>query len=387
MAKRIGILTGGGDVPGLNPCIRAIVYRATDDGDEVVGIKRGWSGLLNINPDDETSVAKNTIPLNREVVRTIARTGGTFLHTSRTNPSHVPKEQTPYFLRSSRVFQSGREYLDFTDHVLRVLDHLQIDALIPIGGDETLSYAHRVHKEGVKLVGVPKTMDNDVFGTDYCIGFSTAVSRSVEYLTQLRTSIGSHERIGVVELFGRSSGETSLMAAYLAGVDRAIISEVPFDPERLARLLAEDQDRSPSNYAVMTISEGARMIGGEILATGPADGYGQRRLGGIGSATADEIRRLTGRSTIYQQLGYLMRSGEPDSLDRMVSTNFGSLAIDLIQQGLSGRLVVLREGRYGHEDIEIVAQGVKRVDVDTFYDIENYIPKVTNVLGKPMFLY
>jgi 6-phosphofructokinase 1 len=250
-----------------------------------------------------------------------------------------------------------------------------------------LSYAHRVHKEGVKLVGVPKTMDNDVFGTDYCIGFSTAVSRSVEYLTQLRTSIGSHERIGVVELFGRSSGETSLMAAYLAGVDRAIISEVPFDPERLARLLAEDQDRSPSNYAVMTISEGARMIGGEILATGPADGYGQRRLGGIGSATADEIRRLTGRSTIYQQLGYLMRSGEPDSLDRMVSTNFGSLAIDLIQQGLSGRLVVLREGRYGHEDIEIVAQGVKRVDVDTFYDIENYIPKVTNVLGKPMFLY
>lgn len=387
MAKRIAILTGGGDVPGLNPCIRSVVYRATDDGDEVIGIKRGWAGLLHLNPDDETSPSKHTLALTKDVVRTIGRTGGTFLHTSRSNPAHVHKDATPHFLRTSAVFKSGREYLDFTEHVLKVLEHLRIDALIPIGGDETLSYTHRMHKEGVKVVGVPKTMDNDVFGTDYCIGFSTAVSRSVEYLTQLRTSIGSHERIGVVELFGRSSGETSLMAAYLAGVDRAIISEVPFDPERLARLLAEDQDRSPSNYAVMTISEGARMIGGEVLATGPADVFGQRRLGGIGSATADEIRRRTGRSTIYQQLGYLMRSGEPDSLDRMVSANFGSLAIDLIQQGMSGRLVVLREGRYGHDDIDVVAQGVKRVDVDTFYDIENYVPKVTNVLGKPMFLY
>lgn len=387
MAKRIGILTGGGDVPGLNPCIRSVVYRATDDGDEVVGIKRGWAGLLQFNPDDETSAARHTIALTRDVVRTIGRTGGTVLHTSRNNPAHVHKDATPHFLRSGKVFLSGREYLDFTEHILRVLEHLQIDALITIGGDETLSYSHRVHKEGVRVVGVPKTMDNDVFGTDYCIGFSTAVSRSVEYLTQLRTSIGSHERIGVVELFGRNSGETSLMAAYLSGVDRTIISEVPFDPERLARLLAEDQDRSPSNYAIMSISEGARMIGGEILATGPTDAYGQRRLGGIGGVTADEIRRRTGRSTIYQQLGYLMRSGEPDSLDRMVSANFGSLAIDLIQQGMTGRLVVLREGRYGHDDIEVVAQGVKRVDVDTFYDIENYIPKVTNVFGKPMFLY
>jgi 6-phosphofructokinase 1 len=277
--------------------------------------------------------------------------------------------------------------VDFTTHVLKVIDLLGIDALIPIGGDDTLSYAHRMHTEGVKVVAVPKTMDNDVHGTDYCIGFSTAVTRSVEYITQLRTSIGSHERIGIVELFGRNSGETSLMAAYLAGVDRAIISEVPFDPDRLARYLVEDQEKSPSHYAVLTISEGARMIGGEVLQAGPTDAYGHRKLGGIGSATADEIRRRTGHEIIYQQLGYLMRSGAPDSLDRMVSANYGGLAIDLIQQGYTGRLVILREGRYGHEDLDIVAQGVKRVDVDTFYDVEHYLPKVTKVLGKPMFLY
>lgn len=387
MAKRIGILTGGGDVPGLNPCIRAVVVRAADDGDEVIGIKRGWAGLLAIDPDRKESSEEHTVPLTKDVVRTVARTGGTFLHTSRTNPSSVRRDLVPTWVRATPEYESGRDRIDCTPHILRVLGNLGIDALIAIGGDGTLAYGHRMYKEGVRVVGVPKTMDNDVIGTDYCIGFSTAVSRSVEYITQLRTSIGSHERIGVVELFGRKSGETSLMAAYLAGVDRAIISEVPFDPERLARFLAADQERSPSHYAVMTISEGARMIGDEVLASGTADTHGHRRLGGIGSAIAEEIYRRTNRQIIYQQLGYLMRSGAPDSLDRMVSANFGNLAIDLIQQGMTGRLVVLREGRYGHEDLDIVAQGVKRVDVDTFYDIEEYVPKVTNVLGKPMFLY
>ncbi len=387
MGKRIGILTGGGDVPGLNPCVRAVVYRATDDGDEVIGIRRGWRGLLNYNLDEEESPEKHTVELTKDLVRTVGRTGGTFLHTSRTNPSSVDKEHVPLFLRNTSAAQERRKSVDLTEHVLKVLDRLGIEALIPIGGDDTLSYAHRMHQEGVKVVAVPKTMDNDVYGTDYCIGFSTAVSRSVEYITQLRTSIGSHERIGIVELFGRNSGETSLMAAYLAGVDRAIISEVPFDPDRLARLLADDQERSPSNYAVLTISEGARMIGGEILETGPADAYGHRKLGGIGNVTAAEIRRRTGRNIIYQQLGYLMRSGAPDSLDRMVSANYGSLAIDLIQKGETGRLVVLREGRYGHEDLDVVADGVKRVDVDTFYDLDQYQPKMTNVMDKPMFLY
>jgi 6-phosphofructokinase 1 len=387
MGKRIGILTGGGDVPGLNPCVRAVVYRATDDGDEVIGIRRGWRGLLNFDLEDKDAPERHTVNLSKDLVRTVGRTGGTFLHTSRTNPSNADKDSIPPFLRSSTAAQERRQTVDLTEHILKVLDHLGIGTLIPIGGDDTLSYAHRMHQEGVKVVAVPKTMDNDVYGTDYCIGFSTAVSRSVEYITQLRTSIGSHERIGIVELFGRNSGETSLMAAYLAGVDRAIISEVPFDPDRLARFLADDQERSPSNYAVLTISEGARMIGGEILETGPADAYGHRKLGGIGNVTAAEIRRRTGRNIIYQQLGYLMRSGAPDSLDRMVSANYGGLAIDLIQKGETGRLVVLREGRYSHEDLDIVAEGVKRVDVDTFYDLDQYRPKVTDVLGKPMFLY
>lgn len=384
MGKRIGILTGGGDVPGLNPCIRAIVNRAMDDGDEVVGIRRGWGGLLNINPEDKSTVEKNSIELRREIVRTVGRTGGTFLHTSRVNPGRVSRDEIPAFLRSSPEALSGRERIDFTDHILKVLDLLRLDALIPIGGDDTLSYALRMHKEGVRIIAVPKTMDNDVFGTDYCIGFSTAVTRSVEFITQLRTSMGSHERIGVVELFGRKSGETSLMSAYLAEVDRAVITEVPFDPERLAELLAEDQDRSPSHYSVVTVSEGARMIGDEAPSRVSSGRY---HFGGIGAVIAEEIYRRTHRSAIYQQLGYLMRSGVPDSLDRMVSTNYGSLAIDLLQHGLSGRMVILREGRYGHEDIEIISQGVKRVDVDTFYDIEFYVPKVTSVLGKPMFLY
>lgn len=385
MAKRIGILTGGGDVPGLNPCIRAIVNRAMDDGDEVVGIRRGWAGLLHINPDDPETIHHNTLSLDRERVRTVGRTGGTFLHTSRINPGNVAREEIPAFLRGTPEALSGREHIDFTEHILKVLDLLKLEAIIPIGGDETLSYALRMHKEGVRIIAVPKTMDNDVYGTDYCIGFSTAVTRAVEFITQLRTSMGSHERIGVVELFGRNSGETSLMAAYLAEVDRAVITEVPFDPERLARLLAQDQDRSPSHYSVVTVSEGARMIGDD--AVGQDSEGGRSRFGGIGALIAEEIYRRTSRRVIYQQLGYLMRSGVPDSLDRMVSTNFGSLAIDLLQHGLSGRLVVLREGRYGHEDIEIISQGVKRVDVDTFYDIENYVPKVASVLGKPMFLY
>ena len=230
-------------------------------------------------------------------------------------------------------------------------------------------------------------MDNDVHGTDYCIGFSTAISRSVDYMTQLRTTVGSHEQIGVVELFGRNSGETSLIAAYLAGVDRAIISEVPFDPELLSKFLVEDQDNSPSNYALVAMSEGARMIGDEVMQSGPADEFGRRKLGGIGDVTADEIRRRTGRKVIYQRLGYLMRSGTPDLLDRMVSANFGSLAIELIQKEETGRLVASRDGRYTHEDLDIVSQGVKRVDVDTFYDLEQYKPKVTSVMGKPMFLY
>ncbi|MFW5973227.1 MAG: 6-phosphofructokinase, partial [Bacteroidota bacterium] len=250
---KIGILTGGGDVPGLNPAIKAVVNRALDDGKEVVGIRRGWGGLLNFNPDDPESFDANLIPLNKQVVRAIDRTGGTFLHTSRTNPSNVRPDRVPEFLRDPEHPEAEKQDprpRDFTPHVLRNLEFLGIDTLIPIGGDDTLSYGERLHREGFPVVAIPKTMDNDVYGTDYCIGFGTAITRSVQFIHQLRTSTGSHERIAVVELFGRNCGETTLISSYLAGADRAVISEVPFDPERLAELITHDRKSNPSNYAI-----------------------------------------------------------------------------------------------------------------------------------------
>ena len=383
MAKTIGILTGGGDVPGLNTCIKAIALRAAERGDRVVGIRRGWGGLVQYDPSDAETAASCILALTPDVVRTIDRSGGTFLHSSRVNPAQMPTTELPPALKAS--FASDAPFVDMTPHVLRSLSTLKIDVLIPIGGVETLEYGLRMHAEGVPVIGVPQTMDNDVFGTDYCIGFSTAVSRSVEFITQLRSSIGSTERIGVVELFGRNSGETCLISAYLSGVDRAVISEVPFDPDRLARILADDRKKNPSQYAIMTISEGASIM--ESALKGADAEFLQRRAGGIGAITAEEIKRRTGLGVIHQQLAYMMRSGPPDSLDRMVAMNFGALAVDLIHEGKTGRLIVLKEGRYGHDNVCVISQGVKRVDVDTFYDREQYRPKVSGVLGKPMFLY
>ncbi len=385
---RIGILTGGGDVPGLNPCIKAVVYRATEHGAEVLGIRRGWAGLLNYNPDDPQDREKHILALNRLNTRTIDRSGGTVLHTSRTNPANVRKKEIPPFLRTpehDKLETDGR--VDFTPHVLRVIEQLGIDVLITIGGDDTQSYAVRMHKEGVPVIAIPKTMDNDVFGTDYCIGFSTAVTRSVDFITALRTVAGSHERIAVVELFGRNSGETSLISAYLAGVDRAIISEVPFDVEKLARLLLEDKSNNPSNYAIMTISEGAHLIGGQVVEYGEEDAYGHRKLGGIGAITQQALKKLTGVDMVYQQVAYLMRSGEPDALDRMVAISYANLATDLALRKEYGKMVALREGKYTTVPIETLTQGVKRVDVEELYDVENYRPRVAHLLGKPMFLY
>ncbi len=385
---RIGILTGGGDVPGLNPCIKAAVYRAQDAGIEVVGIKRGWGGLLYYNAGSKEGDQQWVTMLNKQNTRTVDRSGGTFLHTSRTNPSKVKPNDVPEFLRDPKhPPKKDDPILDFTPHVLRVLESLKIDAMLPIGGDDTLSYAVRLHKEGFPVVAVPKTMDNDVFGTDYCIGFSTAVTRSVNFITALRTPAGSHERIAVVELFGRNSGETSLISAYLAGVDRAIISEVPFDPEKLAALLLEDKKRNPSDYAIMTISEGAQMAGGKIVEYGQADAYGHKKLGGIGQITGDALKQITGSEIIYQQVAYLMRSGEPDALDRMVAISYANLATDLIIKKQFGRMVALKEGKYTHIPIDSIASGVKRVDVDELYDAKEYKPKVAHLLDKPMFLY
>lgn len=384
---KIAILTGGGDVPGLNPCIKAVVNRANEEGHEVLGIRRGWEGLLRVNRDDPEGASKLVMPLDKQVVRTVDRTGGTFLHTSRTQPSRVKAADIPEFLRDPDWDPEAAGYRDFTPHVLRNLEYLKVDVLIPIGGDDTLSYAHRLYTEGFPVVAIPKTMDNDVYGTDYCIGFSTAVTRSVNFIHNLRTSVGSHERIGIIELFGRNSGETSLISAYLAAVDRAIISEVPFDPEKLAGLLLGDKNRNPSNYAIMTISEGATMIGGSVIEYGQADAYGHRKLGGIGAITGDILKKITGQNTIYQQVAYLMRSGAPDSIDLMVGFNFANMAMDLIQEENFGQMVALRDGKYTNVPANILSQGVKRVDVDELYDVESYRPKVRHVNQKPMFLY
>lgn len=384
---RIGVLTGGGDVPGLNPCIKALVSHAADEGIEVIGVRRGWGGLLNFNLDDPASQRENVLRLTPRIVRTVDRTGGTFLHTSRTNPSKVKPKDVPEFLRDDTSDEAGTEPLDFTPHVLRVIEHLKVDALIPIGGDDTLSYGERLHREGVSVVAIPKTMDNDVYGTDYCIGFSTAVTRSVEFIHQLRTSTGSHERIAVIELFGRNSGETSLISSYLAGVDRAIISEVPFDIEKLGKLLIKDKRSNPSHYAMLTISEGAFPIGGEVIESGPADAFGHRKLGGIGYYVSEKLKQVTPYNTIYQRLAYLMRSGAPDSLDLMVAFNYANIAMDLTIDRRLNRMVALRNGTYTHVPLKMVMAGVKRVDVDELYDVENYRPKARRVEGKPMFLY
>lgn len=387
---KIGILTGGGDVPGLNPCIKAAVYRAIDEGHEIIGIRRGWAGLLELNPDDPASLEKNVLPLTKRVVRTIDRTGGTFLHSSRTNPGKVKPSDVPDFLMDPEhldVEQADQNLRDFTPHVLRNLEYLGVNVLLPIGGDDTLSFGERLHSEGFPVIAIPKTMDNDVYGTDYCIGFSTAVTRSVQFIHQLRTSTGSHERIAVVELFGRNSGETSLISSYLAGVDRALISEVPFDVEKLAALVKKDKMDNPSNYAMVTISEGAHFLGGQVVEYGEADAYGHRKLGGIGQRTGEALKKLTGENIIYQQVSYLMRSGAPDALDLMVAVNYANMAMTLANNKVSGRMVALRDGTYTHIPMSTVTSGIKRVDVDELYDVEEYMPKVRHVLGKPMFLY
>jgi 6-phosphofructokinase 1 len=381
---RLGVLTGGGDVPGLNPCIKAFVNRVHGAGHEVLGIRRGWAGLLEYDQDDPASAGQHVLALDPRVVRTIDRTGGTMLHTSRTNPGGVRAKEVPPFLAGRA---NGDGPFDFTDHVLQVVEHLGIDALVPIGGDDTLSYGLRLHDEGVPVMAIPKTMDNDVHGTDYCIGFSTAVTRGVQFIHNLRTSSGSHERIAVVELFGRYSGETSLITAYLAGVDRAVISEVPFDIDRLAELLLNDKLENPSRYAMLTVSEGATPSSGELVLSGEADAYGHRKLGGIGLLLGEALKERTGEDIIYQQLAYLMRSGSPDSLDLMVATNYAVMAADLALEGDTGRMVSLRNGTYTTVPISAVREGVKRVDVAELYDEGEYRPKVRHVLGKPMFLY
>ena len=364
---RIGILTGGGDVPGLNPCIRSVVLSALDLGWEVIGFRRGWAGFLKIDPDDPSTVTGNSYRLDREAVRGLHRMGGTVLHTSRTDPRTVPEG-------------------DRTDHVLAVLKALKIEAMITLGGDGTLRFSAHLASLGYPVVSIPKTMDNDVFGTDYCIGFSTAISRSVEAINALRTTIESHERIGVIELFGRRSGETALLAGFLAQVDRTVIAEVPADIDRLVPLLLEDKRSRSSNYAVCVISEGAKIAGADQTDEERSKPATQRNDVSVGHRLARAIEERTRHGTVVQELAYLMRAGEPDAMDRMVGFAFGGLAVQLIQSGRTGRMVALHQGKYDHVPADTLLQGCKSVNVG-LYDAENYRAKLMRVEGMPMFLY
>ncbi len=363
---RIGLLTGGGDVPGLNPCIRSITLSADALGWRVTGFRRGWEGVLAIDPADPASVAANSLELTREGVRGIDRMGGTILHTSRTDP---------------RTLAQG----DRTGHVLDVLGALGIDAMITLGGDGTLRFSAHLAKQGVPVVSIPKTMDNDVYGTDYCIGFSTAVSRSVEAVNALRTTVESHERIGVVELFGRRSGETALLAGFLAQVDRTVIAEVPADLDILLPLLAEDKASNPAAYAMCVVSEGAMLKGeGEGELSKPAS---ERAEIGIGQQLGRAIKARLGCGTVIQELAYLMRAGEPDAMDRMVGFAFGGLAVQLLQRGEKARMVTLTDGNYGHVAIDTLLNGRKMVDVGGLYDPVSYRARLMRIEGMPMFLY
>lgn len=384
---KVGILTGGGDVPGLNPCIKTIVNRIAAAGHEIVGFRRGWAGPLAVDPGNPDSLARHTMALDPSVVRSVDRTGGTFLHSSRTNPGKVKEADLPAHISAADTVANGDGTCDCTRTVIRNLQALGIDTLVPIGGDDTLGYGGRLHAEGVQVVACPKTMDNDVYGTDYCMGFSSAITRSVEAITRLRTSAGSHERVAVVELFGRNSGETALLSGYVADADRTLICEVPFSPERLAEMVQADKRNNDSNYAMVIISEGATIKGGEIIETGEADAYGHRKLGGIGEITGNLIKSLTGSNIINQKLAYLMRTGPPDALDLLVARTFGHLAADLLLAGQSGRMVALRDGKFTHIDMGEVTQGVRRVDVDRLYNTAEYRPQLKGIEGLPMFLY
>lgn len=385
--RRIGVLTGGGDVPGLNAVLQNLAVRLEGDGRELVGLRRGWAALLHAGRGDAAADAEWLVPLTRERTRAIERTGGTVLHTSRLNPARLKPNQIPEHFRE-RAGEPGEEgTCDLTGAVLEAIEALRLDAVVAIGGDGTLSFAQRLHEEGVPVVAIPKTMDNDVHGTDYAIGFSTAVSRSVQLLGDLRTTAGSHERILVVELFGRHSGEPCLLASYLASVDRALIAEVPYDEARLFERIERDRRASPSRYAVLTVAEGAHPVGKAPLEAGLADAAGNRKLGGIGAVLAARFEAWCGHRAAYQPLGYLMRSGAPDALDLLVAKNFANLAANLLLAGDAGYLTALVGGRYHPVAIERLGEGVRRVDVERFYDREEYRPKIEDVRNLPMFLH
>ncbi len=392
-AKRgtIAILTGGGDVPGLNPAIRAITVRALREGYRVLGIRRGWAGLIDLDRDQAQLDPDCVVELSEEIVNKVGRTGGTFLHTSRTRPSHVPGANVPEHLRSKYAAETN----DLTAEVLANIERLGIDVLIPIGGDDTLSYGERLHREGVHVIAIPKTMDNDVPGTDYCIGFSTCVTRTIELTHALRTSAGSHERFLVLEVFGRYAGFTALLPTMAGAANRCVIPEHPFDIDRLTELLVADRSTNPSKYSVVLVSEGAKIAGMTemIFSDQEKDAYGHKKLGGIGDVIADRLKLLSPRhsggrrvNAISQRLGYLVRCGDPDALDSIVPMAFGNLALDLVLTSTYGRLVNVRNGRYDNVPIDVVTSHKKVVDLDKYYVPERLRPRYENFENKPVFI-
>ena len=385
----IAILTGGGDVPGLNPAIRAITIRALREGYGVVGIRRGWAGLVDYVPEKGADNSDNVQVLSEAIVNRAGRTGGTFLHTSRTRPSHLPRERVPHHLSGY-----DQKVNDITKDVLKNLEHLGVDTLIPIGGDDTLSYGKRLHDEGVNVVAIPKTMDNDVYGTDYCIGFSTCVTRTIEATHSLRTSAGSHERFLVIEVFGRYAGFTALLPTMAGAADRCVIPEHAVDVEHLAELLTYDRNRNPSRYAVVLVSEGASLTTQEGMSFEghDVDMFGHRKLGGIGDKVASALKEYSpkynnGRriDVVNQRLGYLVRSGDPDALDSIVPMAFGNLALDLILKGRYGRLVSIHKGFYDSVPITSVTSEKKVVDVPKYYNTERLRP-IYEFDGAPLFI-
>ncbi len=387
---RIGILTGGGDVPGLNPAIRAVTIRAIHEGFEVIGIRRGWAGLIEMCRDKECDNSDHIQVLTEENVNRIGRTGGTFLHTSRTRPSHVPDVNVPEHLRDRYRGPNN----DLTDEVLKNLEFLGIHTLIPIGGDDTLSYGLHLHKQGVRVIAIPKTMDNDVPGTDYCIGFSTCLSRTIELTHALRTSAGSHERFLVIEVFGRYAGFTALLPTMAGAANRCVIPEHTFDLERLCELMTADRKTNPSLYSVVLVSEGAQFKGGDmVFASEEKDMFGHKKLGGVGDIVANALRELSPRfnngrriNVISQRLSYLVRCGHPDAVDSLVPMAYGNIALDLVLEGQSGRMVCLRNGEYDHVSIEIVTSHKKLIDIDKYYDRERLRPLYNSFLHKPFFI-
>ncbi len=387
----IGILTGGGDVPGLNPAIRAVTIRAIREGYRVIGIRRGWGGMIDIVRDKKYDNSANFIELSEELVNRIGRTGGTFLHTSRTRASNVPKSLIPEHLKDSY----NQEINDLTPEVLKNIEYMGLDYLIPIGGDDTLSYGVRLHKEGFKVVAIPKTMDNDVPGTDYCIGFSTCVTRTIEMTHNLRTSAGSHERFLVIEVFGRYAGFSSLLPTMAGAANRCVIPEHKFDIDQLTELMVADRYTNPSKYSVLLVSEGAMPSTSKemIFENEETDMFGHKKLGGIGDLISRELKERSAKfnngrrvNVINQRLGYLVRSGNPDAIDSIVPMAFGNLALDLILDGISGRLVTLHNGRYDNQQIEIVTSYKKIVDVHKYYNTNRLRPVYEKFESKPLFI-